>query len=70
MGSVLAVPYKLALGVSLLLFVIGLAIMIWMAIAFTGELSETQETLRESSDWLFKSSIGLIVGLISGRSMS
>gem|GEM_PF-4059946 len=62
--------YKSALIVSLSLFLIGLAILVWMSIAFTGELSATQETLRHSSDWLIKSSMGLIVGLISGRSMS
>ncbi len=64
------VAFKIALSVSFLMFLISLAILVWMATAFTGELSITQGTLRIAADSLWKASAGVMFGLVSGRSLS
>ena len=64
------VAFKIALSVSFLMFLISLAILVWMATAFTGELSITQDTLRIAADSLWKASAGVMFGLVSGRSLS
>ena len=64
------VAFKIALSVSSLMFLISLAILVWMTVAFTGELSITQGTLRIAADSLWKASAGVMFGLVSGRSLS
>ena len=62
--------FKLALGVSLLLFFVLLGTLVWMSLAFTSELSEIQRTLKTTTDTLLKASAGVIFGLVSGKSLS
>ena len=62
--------FKLALGVSSLMFFVLLGTLVWVSLAFTGELSETQDTLKTTVDSLLKTSAGVIFGLVSGKSLS
>ena len=62
--------FKLALGVSLLMFFVLLGTLVWVSSAFTGELSDTQDTLKTTVDSLLKASAGVIFGLVSGKSLS
>ena len=61
--------FKLALSVSVLLFLVLLGTLVWMSLAFTSELTEVQITLKTTTDSLLKASAGVIFGLISGKSL-
>ena len=62
--------YKLALTVSVLVFLVLLGTLMWMSLTFTGELTEVQDTLKTTTDSLLKASAGVIFGLVSGKSLS
>ena len=61
------VSYKLALLVSFTILFVGLGILIWLSAAFTGVLTESQDTLKNIADWMVKSTVGGIFGLIGGK---
>ena len=61
--------FKLALAVSVLVFLVLLGTLVWMSLAFTSELTEVQVTLKTTTDSLLKASAGVIFGLISGKSL-
>jgi hypothetical protein len=59
-------PFKLALCVFIGLGAIGIGLLIWLS-TITGILSPQQEKLSEAADWLMKSGIGAIVGMLVDR---
>ena len=61
------VSYKLALLSAFGIGIVGLGILIWLSVAFTGELTESQDTLKNIADWMAKSAVGGIFGLIGGK---
>ena len=60
----------MAFIVTLIMFFVLLGTLVWMSLAFTGELTEVQDTLKETVDSLLKASAGVIFGLVSGKSLS
>lgn len=64
------VSYKLALLSAFGIGIVGLGILIWLSIAYTGELTEPQDNLRNIADWMAKTSVGGIFGLIGGKGFS
>lgn len=64
--SLQGAPFKLALFVFIGLGAIGIGILIWLS-TITGMLSPQQEKLSEAADWLMKSGIGAVVGMLVDR---
>ncbi len=69
MENVHGSSFKLALAVSVLVFLLLFGTLIWMSLTFTSELTEVQVTLKTTTDSLLKVSAGVIFGLISGKSL-
>ena len=49
---------------------VGIAILVWMSVTFTGELTPAQDNLRSGADWMFKASVGAILAIVGGKAMS
>lgn len=64
--SLQGAPFKLALFVFLGLGALGISIIVWLS-TITGALSPQQEKLSEAGDWLMKSNIGAVVGMLVDR---
>ena len=62
--------FKVAFLVSFSLLFIGLSLMIWIAVTFPHDLTPGQINLSNAADSLFKGSLGMIIGLVSGKSLS
>ena len=62
--------YKTGLFISHLMLFVGIAILVWMSVTFTGELTPAQDNLRSGADWMFKASVGAILAIVGGKAMS
>ena len=60
----------MAFIVTLIIFFVLLATLIWMSLTFTSEPTQFQVTLNATIDSLLKASAGVIFGLVSGKSLS
>ena len=69
-GNNQRISFKLALSVSVLVFLVLLGTLVWMSLTFTSEPTQFQVTLNTTVDTLLKASAGVIFGLVSGDSLS
>lgn len=60
----------MAFIVTLIIFFVLLATLIWMSLTFTSEPTQFQVTLNATIDSLLKASAGVIFDLVSGKSLS
>ena len=59
----------MALFFFMLVFTIGLGLKIWLS-TIDGSLSEQQKDLLETADWLVKTGIGTVGGLLLGKRLT
>lgn len=62
-------PSKLALLFFITVFAIGLALKIWLS-TIEGSLSDQQNDLSESAEWLLKTGLGAVVGMLIGKRLA